>query len=204
MTLTSLLIHGCAAKGLPQNKVGSSCVSGGWRDQQFDQRTQQRFAPFSNIVNELEEPEVKRQFLLRNPPVWSEPGPQQRPKALDRVDMDFAKSIPILVAGELPGRVTHGVVGVAPFGQPTVNIVFIGVDNSSFSNRSFDQRGDRVLLHVWEHRDDNLAATLHHTEDRRFLLLQRSSAPFPLQPTAAPGPPFFLTSSGLPLCPATT
>ena len=33
------------------------------------------------------------------------------------VDMDFAKSIPILVAGELPGRVTHGVVGVAPFGQ---------------------------------------------------------------------------------------
>jgi hypothetical protein len=30
---------------------GSSCVSGGWRDQQFNQRTQQRFAPFSNIVN---------------------------------------------------------------------------------------------------------------------------------------------------------
>jgi len=26
--------------------------------------------------------------------------------------MDFAKCIPILVAGELPGRVTHGVVGV--------------------------------------------------------------------------------------------
>src|SRR5271166_2507549 len=105
--------------------------------------------------------------------------------------MDFAKSISILVAGELPGRVTHGVVGIAPFGQPTVNVIFIGVDNSSFSNRSFDQRGDRLLLHVREHRDDNLAATLHHTENRRFLLLQRSSAPFPLQPTAAPGPPFF-------------
>ena len=121
----------------------------------------------------------------------SEPRPQQRPKPLDRVDMDFAKSIPILVAGELPGRVTHGVVGIAPFGQPTVNVIFISVDNSSFSNRLFDQRGDRVLLHVREHRDDNLAATLHHAEDRRFLLLQRSSAPFPLQPTAAPGPLFF-------------
>jgi|GEM_PF-3655001 len=88
---------------------GSPCVSGGWRDQQFNQRTQQRFAPFSNIVNELKEPQVKRQLLLRNPPVRSEPRPQQRPKALNRVDMDFAKSIPILVAGELPGRVTHGV-----------------------------------------------------------------------------------------------
>ena len=105
--------------------------------------------------------------------------------------MDFAKSIPILVASELPGRVAHGVVRVAPFGQPTINVIFISVDNSYFSNRSFDQRGDRVLLHVWEHRDDNLASTLHHTEDRRFLLLQRSSAPFPLQPTAAPGPPLF-------------
>src|SRR5208337_4242784 len=38
---------------------GSSCVSGGWRDQQFDQRAQQRFAPLSYIVNELEEPQVK-------------------------------------------------------------------------------------------------------------------------------------------------
>ena len=156
------------------------------------------------VQNELKEPQVKRQFLLRNPPMRSEPRPQQRPKALNRVDMDFAKSIPILVAGELPGRVTHGVVGIAPFGQPTVNVIFIGIDNSSFSDRSFDQWGDRVLLHVREHRDDNLAATLHHAEDRRFLLLQRSSAPFTLQPTAAPGPLFFLTSSGLPLCPATT
>src|SRR5208337_806218 len=184
--------------------LGSSCVSGGWREQQFNQRTQQCFAPFSNIVNELKEPQVKRQFLLRNPPVRSKPRPQQGPKALNRVDMDFAESIPILVAGELPGRVTHGVVGVAPFGQPTVNVIFLSVDNSSFSNRSLDQRGDCVLLHVWEHRDDNRAATLHHAEDRRFLLLQRSSAPFTLQPTAAPGPPLFLTSSGLPLCPATT
>jgi hypothetical protein len=41
------------------NLFGSSCVSGGWRNQQFDQRTQQRFAPLSYIVNELEEPQVK-------------------------------------------------------------------------------------------------------------------------------------------------
>ena len=51
----------------PAYFAGSSCVSGGWREQQFNQRTQQCFAPFSNIVNELKEPQVKRQFLLRNP-----------------------------------------------------------------------------------------------------------------------------------------
>jgi len=110
--------------------------------------------------------------------------------------MDFAESIPVLVAGELPSRVTHGVVGVAPLGEPIVDIIFIGIDNSSIRNCSFDQRGDRLLLHVWEHPDDNLSGTLHHAEDRRFLLLQRSSAPFPLQPAAAPEPLFFLTSSG--------
>src|SRR5271167_4647859 len=156
--LTSRRPNGKGAAGRSTrrgNLVGSSCVSGGWREQQFNQRTQQCFAPFSNIVNELKEPQVKRQFLLRNPPVRSKPRPQQGPKALNRVDMDFAESIPILVAGELPGRVTHGVVGVAPFGQPTVNVIFLSVDNSSFSNRSLDQRGDCVLLHVWEHRDDN-------------------------------------------------
>ena len=113
--------------------------------------------------------------------------------------MDFAKSIPILVAGELSGRVTHGVVGVAPFGQPIVNVIFIGVDNSSFSNRSFNQRGDRLLSHVREHRDDNRTATPHHAEDRRFLLLQRSSAPFTPQPTAVPGPPFFFDLLGFTL-----
>ena len=118
--------------------------------------------------------------------------------------MDFAESIPVLVTGELPSRVTHGVVGVAPLGEPIVNIIFISIDNSSFRNCPFDQRGDRLLLHVWEHPEDNLAGTLHHAEDRRFLLLQRSSAPFPLQPAAATEPPFFLTSSGWPLCPATT
>src|ERR1017187_3483304 len=97
------------------------------------------------------------------------------------------------------GRVTHGVVGGAPFVQPTINVIFISVNNSSFSNRLFDQGGDRLLLHVREHPDDNLAATLHHAEDRRFLLLQRSSAPFTLQRTPSPGPPLFFNLLGFTL-----
>src|SRR5208337_1903286 len=155
-------------------------------------------------MNELKEPQVKRQFLLRNPPVRSEPRPQQRPKALDRVDMDFAKSIPILVARELPGRVTYGVVGVAPFGQPTVNVVFIGVDNSSFSNRLFDH-GAIVFCCTF-------GSIVMTTSPLRCIIpkiggFSFSSVPRPRSPFSRrrrPGRPFFLTSSGLPLCPATT
>jgi len=33
-------------------------------DQQLNERTQQRFASPSHVVNELEEPEVERKFLL--------------------------------------------------------------------------------------------------------------------------------------------
>ena len=157
---------------------------------------------FPNIMNELKEPQVKRQFLLSNPPVRSSQdlNSDQKPSiVLTWISQNPSPSSSR--ANSPPSDTRCG--GVAPFGQPIVNVIFIGVDNSSFGNRLFDQRGDRLLLHVWEHRDDNLAATLHHAEDRRFLLLQRSSAVFTLQP-ACPSRPFFLTSSGLPLCPATT
>ena len=33
-------------------------------DQQLNERTQQRFASLSHIVNKLEEPQVEREFLL--------------------------------------------------------------------------------------------------------------------------------------------
>ena len=163
-------------------------------------RTQQRFAPFSNIMNELKEPQVKRQFLLRNPPMRSEPRPQQRPKALNRVDMDFAKSIPILVAGELPGRVTR-----------------CGGDAHSVRRKCHIHRYRQQFLAIVGLMSGAIVfcctfgSIVMTTSPLRcimpkiggLLLLQRSSAPFTLQPTAAPGP-LFLTSSGLPLCPATT
>src|SRR5260370_12339192 len=120
-------------------EFGSSCVSGGWRDQQFDQRSQQRFAASSDIVNTLKEPEIERQSLLGNPPMGSEPRAKQGPKALHGVDMHLTKTIPVLVPGEFPRRMTHGVMGVAPFGQTPVDVIFIGVDYISFHNRSFDQ-----------------------------------------------------------------
>ena len=83
----------CSAKGLPQNKVGSSCVSGGWRDQQFDQRTQQRFAPFLDIVNELEEPQVKGEISYET----SKDGRKTGSRAVECVERNVVSRISLVL-----------------------------------------------------------------------------------------------------------
>ena len=65
--------------------VGSaSCDQGG------DERAKQGFAATACVVHELEEPQIERQLLLRDPPVRAEPGAQQGPEPLDRVDGEAA------------------------------------------------------------------------------------------------------------------
>ncbi len=52
--------------------------SGELGDQESDQRAQHRFASSPDVVNELEEAQVQRQFLLGVPPVRTQPRPEQR------------------------------------------------------------------------------------------------------------------------------
>src|SRR3954451_13888460 len=74
--------------------VGSaSCDQGG------DERAKQGFAATACVVHALEEAEVERQFLLRDPPVRTEPGAQQGPEPLDPVDVHLAEPVTIFVAG---------------------------------------------------------------------------------------------------------
>jgi len=68
-------------------------------------------------VHELEEAEVKRQLVLRDAPMRSQPGAQQRPEAFDRVDVDLAEAVPIFVAGVLAAPMADRLVPVAPGGQ---------------------------------------------------------------------------------------
>ena len=46
-------------------------------DQEADQRSQQRLAPLSDVVNEFEETEIQRQLLLRNSSVGTSPRSEQ-------------------------------------------------------------------------------------------------------------------------------
>ena len=53
------------------------------RDQELNERRKQRFASLADVVDKREEPEVEREFLLRNAPMRAPPTPQQRPVTVD-------------------------------------------------------------------------------------------------------------------------
>jgi len=70
--------------------------------------------PGPDVVNELEEPQVQRQALLRNPPMRTEPRTEQRPEPFKRVDMDLTEAIAVVIPGVLPGGMADRLVAVAP------------------------------------------------------------------------------------------
>ena len=129
---------------------------------------------------------------------------KQRPEPFERVDVDLAEAVAVLVAGVLALRMTDRLVSIAPLLQPAVDVVLVGVDQRPRGDRRLDQRADRRLLDVLQHPDHDLAAALEHPEDRRLLLGQRPPARRPLQASSSADSAFFLTASGWPLCPATT
>ena len=63
-------------------------------------------------MHELEEAEIERQLLLRDAPVWAQPGAQQGPETLDRVDVDLAEAVAVLVARVLALCVTDRLVPI--------------------------------------------------------------------------------------------
>src|SRR5687767_2259124 len=118
--------------------------------------------------------------------------------------MDLAEAVAVLVAGVFTAGVAHGLVPVAPGFQAGVDVVLVRVDERPLGDRGLDHRPDRRLLHVGQHAHDHLTASLDQAEDRRLVLFQRAAAPRSRQPAAPSRAPLFATTSGWPLCPATT
>ena len=75
-----------------------------------DERPEQGFAASACVVHELEEAEVKRQLVLRDASMQSQPGTQQRPEPFHGVDVDLAEAVAVLVAGILAAPVADGTV----------------------------------------------------------------------------------------------
>ena len=59
-------------------------------------------------MHELEETQIERQFFLRDSPMGSQPGAQQRPEALSGIDMNLIEAISIVVAGIFAPAMPHG------------------------------------------------------------------------------------------------
>jgi len=97
-------------------------------DQAGDERSEQGFAASACVVHELEEAEIKRQLVLRDAAVRSQPGAQQRSEAFHRVDMHLAEAVPILVAGILVASMADRLVPVAPVWQASVDAILVRVD----------------------------------------------------------------------------
>ena len=184
--------------------LGSGVVTAPSCNQARDEGAEQGSAASASVMHELEEAEIERQLVLRDAPVRAQPGAQQRPETLDGVDVDLAKTVAVLVAGVFATPMADRLVPVAPSRQAGVDAILVGVDEGARGDRGGDDRLDRPLLHVGQHAQHDLAAALDQAEDGRLVLLQRAAARRACQPAAAPEPPLLATSSGWPLCPATT
>src|SRR3954454_13341152 len=117
----------------------------GLPDQTRDEGAEQSLAPAASVVDELEEAEIERQLLLRDAPVRAQPGAQQGPEALGRVDVDLAEAVPVVVARVLAAGVADRLVAVAPLFQAAVDVVLVGVHQRAL-------RGLAALLPVLSQR----------------------------------------------------
>ncbi len=183
---------------------GSGVVAGTSRDQAGDEGVKQGFAASARVVHELKEAEVERQLVLRDTPMRAQPGAQQRPEPLHRVDVDLAKAVAVLVTGILAAGVADRLVLVAPGWQAGVDAILVCVDEGARGDGGGDDRHDRALPHVGQQAQHDLAAALDQPEDGRLVLRQRTAARRACQLAPAPEPARLATAAGCPLCPATT
>jgi len=97
--------------------LGSGVVMGLSRNQACGKGAEQGFAASASIVHELEEAEIEQQLVLRDAPIRTEPGTQQRPKTFHGVDVDLAEAVAVLVAGVFAAPMTDRLVPIAPGGR---------------------------------------------------------------------------------------
>lgn len=118
--------------------------------------------------------------------------------------MDFTQTVSILIASIFTRPMTHSFVGIAPLRQGIVDGVFIGIDLGARCNDCFDEWLNSRLLDIGKHPNHNRPTPLNHAENWRFFFFKRAPPPNPFEPIASSVAPFFVTASGLLLCPAVT
>src|ERR671912_2735583 len=163
----------------------SGVVSIGSGDQGGDEGAEQGLSASAGVVDELEEAEIGWQLLLGDAAVRPQPGAQQRPEALQRVDVDLAEAVAVLVPRVLAAAVADGLVPVTPGFQPSVDAVLVGVHEGASSDGGLDDGPDRNLPDVGQHSHGHLATAPEQAEDRRLLLRQRAATGGGPQPPAA-------------------
>ena len=101
---------------------------------------------------------------------------QQRPEPFHRVDVHFVEAVTVLITGVFAASMADRVVSVASGGQAGVDAILVRVGEGALRDHRLDDQLDRGPLHVGQHAQDHLAATLDRAEDGRLVL---SSVPRP-------------------------
>jgi hypothetical protein len=164
---------------------GFGVMGVGSSNQRLDQGAEQSLSAFAGIVNELEKPERERQLFLGDAAMRPQPGSQERPEALEGVDVDLAEPIAVLVPGVFASTMTDCLVAVAEARKPGVDALLVSIDIRAFGDGLLDDRMEGRLLNIGQHPDHHLAAALDHAEDWRLFFLQGAATAAPLQPIAS-------------------
>src|SRR4029453_1022143 len=128
----------------------------------------------------------------------TKPAPQERPEPFHGIHMDFTKAIAIFIARKLASSVVDLLMVVAPSLQTGIDAVLVCINQCAWMKGAFDERLDRLLLHIGEQMDHHLPPALEHPKDGRFFLLQRATATFAFPSAATTLSALALDDFGLP------
>ena len=113
------------------------------------------------------------------------------------------KALAVIIPRLCAPAVTDACMRLAPRFQAAINVIRIRVNTGPWRNRRFDQGCDRPWLDGFQPPNHHLSATLDHPEERWLRRGECAASAFPFASSAPATPPFFCTSAGFPLCPAT-
>jgi len=116
------------------------------RDQELNECRKQRVASLADVVHELKETQVEREFLLGNTPMRAEPTPQQGPEPFHGMHMDFTKAVAIFIAGELALAMVDTPMVVSPAMQASINALLVCIHTCTWNDGVFDKGFDGLLL----------------------------------------------------------
>ena len=95
-------------------------------------------------MHKLEEPQVEREFLLRDAPMWTQPAPQERPEPLHGIHMHFTQAVAIFISGKLAPSMVDTLMTIAPGLQAGINTVLVRINKCARSDGIFNERLDRL------------------------------------------------------------
>ena len=114
------------------------------------------------------------------------------------IDMDFTQAVAIFISGILSPSMVDMLMVISPGTQTCINTVFVRINKRTWRNSRFNERLDRLLLHVSNHVDDDLTTPLYHPKDGWPLFVQCATTTFAFESVSTSFSPLVLYHLRLP------